>query len=51
MQVRCVKAFGTAVPGDVVQVPDGAVVDPVHWEPVTAPPPAAPVPAAPQKGM
>lgn len=33
-QVRCVRAFGRAVPGDVAEVPEGAAVDPVHWEDV-----------------
>ena len=47
MQVRCVKAFGYSRPGDLAEVPDGAAVDPEHWEPVTAPPPADPPPAAP----
>ena len=46
MQVRCVKAFGTSVPGDVAEVPDGAAADPQHWEPVTAPPPPADPPKA-----
>jgi len=57
MQVICVKAFGYAKPGDLAEVPDGAAVDPEHWEPVTAPPPASssafPAPAAgtPKEGM
>lgn len=42
MQVRCVRAFGTSVPGDLAEVPDGAAVDPEHWEPAAA---AAPPPA------
>lgn len=49
-QVRCVKAFGNAAPGDTAEVPDGAAVDPEHWEVVipSAPPPAAvKLPAAP----
>lgn len=47
MQVRCVRAFGALVPGDVAEVPDGAAVDPVHFEPVPPPPPpAAPAPPA-----
>ena len=41
MQVRCVRAFGTSVPGDLAEVPDGAAVDPEHWEPATPPPPPA----------
>lgn len=49
MQVRCVKAFGTSVPGDVAEVPDGASVDPVHWEAVASQPAAAAAPAAPVK--
>jgi hypothetical protein len=36
MQVMCIKAFGVSVPGDVAEVPDGAAVDPEHWQPVTA---------------
>lgn len=36
MQVRCIRAFGHSEPGDVVEVPDGAAVDPEHWEPATA---------------
>lgn len=47
MQVRCIRAFGNAEPGDVVEVPDGAAVDPVHWEPVTPAPAPAAKPAAP----
>jgi hypothetical protein len=35
VQVRCVKAFGVHVPGDTAEVPDGAAVDPEHWQPVT----------------
>lgn len=58
MQVRCVRAFGASVPGDLAEVPDGASVDPEHWEPVTAPtppadppqPPAPAVPAFPANG-
>jgi hypothetical protein len=42
MQVRCVRAFGGQVPGDVSEVPDGAAVDPAHFEPVTQPAPARP---------
>lgn len=44
MQVRCVKAFGYSVPGDVVEVPGGAAVDPEHWQIIE---PAPPAPAAP----
>lgn len=43
MQVKCVKAFGTSVPGDLAEVPDGASVDPEHWEAV--PPAARPAPS------
>lgn len=42
MQVRCIRAFGHSEPGDVVEVPDGASVDPEHWEAVAAEKPAAP---------
>lgn len=47
MQVECVKAFGTSVPGDVVEVPDGSVVDPEHWKviPAVGPPAARPAPS------
>lgn len=55
MQVRCIRAYGlhkpahtdadgNTVPADVVEVPDGAAVDPYHYEPVTALPPPAPSP-------
>lgn len=47
MQVTCIKDFGTAVVGDLVEVPDGSSVDPVHWEPVITPPPADPPPVTP----
>ena len=52
MQVKCVRAFGYSKPGDLAEVPDGAAVDPAHWEPVTAAPdpePAAPAAAFPAK--
>lgn len=46
-QVRCVRAFGHHVPGDLAEVPDGAAVDPGHYVPVTPPPaPKPPAPAA-----
>lgn len=55
MQVRCIKPFGTSVPGDVAEVPDGAAVDPGHWEPVTAEPEApeapGPAPEAPERAV
>lgn len=61
MQVECVRAFGTSVPGDLAEVPDGAAVDPAHWRPVQpatpAPPEAAVITdghaegAAPEEGM
>ena len=46
MQVRCVRAFGQLKPGDLAEVPDGAAVDPEHFEPVqaAAPPPLPPAP-------
>ena len=31
MQVVCIKAHGAHVPGDLVEVPDGAQVSPVHF--------------------
>ena len=37
MQVKCVRAFGYSKPGDLAEVPDGAAVDPAHWEPVVPP--------------
>jgi hypothetical protein len=47
MQVTCIRAFGVSEPGDVVEVPDGAAVDPEHWEIIPAgkppTPPASPV--------
>ena len=36
MQLRVIRAHGTSVPGDVVEVPDGAAFDPWHYEPVGA---------------
>ena len=49
MQVRCIKPFGMAKPGEIVSgLPDGAAVDPEHWEvvedetPPTATPPTPP---------
>jgi hypothetical protein len=50
VQLRCIRAFGTARPGDVADAADGAF-DPEHWELVAAPPPVPPaakpaVPAA-----
>jgi hypothetical protein len=48
MQVRCIKAFGTFKPGDVVDdVPDGAAFDPEHFEAVAPPPPPPPGPPKP----
>lgn len=47
MQVRCIKAFGTMKPGETAEVPDGAAVDPEHFEAVQSPAPDAPKPAAP----
>lgn len=53
MEVTCIRAFGnfrpahaddegSPVPADVVEVPDGAAVDPYYFQaPVSAPPPAA----------
>jgi len=51
-QIRCIKAFGNAQPGDAFEVPDGALTDPEYWEVVIAAPPSASavrtaVPAAP----
>jgi len=47
MQVRCVKAFGVHKPGDTAEVPDGAAVDPEHYE-IVAPPAPPPPPASSQ---
>jgi hypothetical protein len=48
MQVRCVKAFGGAVPGEIVSgLPDGSIVDPDHWEIVPYEPSPAPDPVIP----
>ncbi len=41
MEIRCVHAFGNFEPGDVVEVPDGAVFDEVNFvraDAVTVPP-------------
>lgn len=47
MQVRCVRPFGRHDVGDLAEVPDGARVDPAHWEPGEPPeaPAAAPGPS------
>lgn len=47
MQCRCVAAYGDVKVGDLVDVPDGAAVSPVHLVPVTEPATPAPGPAAP----
>ena len=31
MQVVCIQAHGTHVPGDLAEVPDGAAYSPVHF--------------------
>lgn len=61
MQVVCIQAHGTHVPGDLVDVPDGADWSPVHFAApgspealaaetaaaaATAAPPGSPAPAA-----
>lgn len=46
MQLRNISPFSQFVPGDLVEVPDGAVFDPYHWEPAGAPAVPAPAPAA-----
>lgn len=33
MKWICVREFGLHKPGSVVDLPDGASVDPEHWEP------------------
>lgn len=35
MQVVCVRAFGLSKPGDLSEVPDGALTDPDHWAEAT----------------
>ena len=45
MQVRCIRAFGLAKPGDLAEVPDGARMDPAYWEVIPDEPPPAPAPA------
>lgn len=47
MQVRCVRPFGRHEVGDLAEVPDGASVDPEHYEVVGQPPPADPPPTDP----
>ena len=42
MQVRCIKAFGHNVPGDVVDVPGGAQVSDLYWQVMPDPTPPAP---------
>jgi hypothetical protein len=42
MQVKCIRAFGHHKPGDLAEVPDGAEVDPYHYEPAAAPAPPDP---------
>ena len=34
MQIRNIRPFSQYVPGDVVEVPDGAAFDDFHWEAV-----------------
>lgn len=42
MRVRCIKAFGMAEPGQVVDIADGAAVSPEYWEVIDGlPPPEA----------
>jgi hypothetical protein len=36
VQLRNIRPFSQYVPGDVVEVPDGAAFDPHHWEAVAA---------------
>lgn len=45
MKLKCVRAFGNFVPGDVVEVPDGAKFDDYYFVavPVVAEPKPAPV--------
>lgn len=50
MQVTCIRPFGNAKAGDVVEVPDGAEVDPAYWQlpEAASPPPGPPEPGAPE---
>ena len=45
MKVRCIRARVGVEVGDVVEVPDGAVVSPLYYEPVEDGPPASPAAA------
>jgi hypothetical protein len=46
MQVRCIKPFGGTGVGEIVSgLPDGAAVDPEHWEVVIGEPALPPPPA------
>ena len=47
MQVKCIRAFSFTEPGDLVEVPDGAVVDPYYFEPVAGDPDPGSQPASP----
>ena len=38
MQIKCIRAFGNFRPGDVVEIPDGAVFDEGHFERLAASP-------------
>jgi len=38
VQVKCIKAHGLDVPGELYEVPDGSAVDPEHYVPVVSPP-------------
>ena len=39
MNLKCVRAFGNFVPGDEVEVPDGAIFDHYYFEEVPVPAP------------
>ena len=44
MQVKCIKAHGYSVPGDLVDVPDGASVSELYWRVMPDPTPGEPAP-------
>lgn len=49
MLLRCHTAFGNFVPGDELEVPDGAVYDRAYFGQAPAKPAAAPAPSKREK--
>lgn len=48
MTLECIRPFGHSVPGDTVEVPDGATYDAMYFKPAGgSPAPAAPPPEPP----